>query len=397
MPEYPGQTTKQNKVPTKENKRLVTVPDNSVRHSADGLSPAMALPSIALNDLGNSLGVQASRLGDQRFPITRRQALATTIGQILGNRHLQTVTAQAVQRQGGTAGGAAPVPESQFAEVQHARAVEALKAAYGAAIVQTGQVLEVDASSFHALHDQFNISRNAINPRTNEEWKTGDSLENENSGNTCYGFSDPAGILVIPDRPGTVENEDQNRVATIAHEILHLCVNASFKAPNVLADVEEGVTEYLATKAISQAGYSGIMAKYKDVMPGVQGLASVVGGMATMQAAYFGGKSILVAAFDKVRGPGAYDTWEALALSDKEEAGNFLGKGIRPKWMEKQKSAIFNLLKDFTIGKMIQLQNLFNEAFIEEKAAIRYDNAINGRVNRLSDDEKSVVKGILGI
>ncbi len=320
------------------------------------------LEQLSATDLALGIGApgtQADLLGDPDLPAEQRRAMAKRISQVQGNQHLQTLAVMlkpasaVIQRQGGggAGGGGGPAVLGQ-ADVQYKLALQMLSDVYGGAIKSGGKVVELSQAEFFSRYDQEKINAGATHPfakdptdqywEANAPWKEGDA---QKTGERIYGFYSNGEILIPV--TGGVEDEEDNRIATIAHEILHANCSADFNGsmPDMFV---EGATEALTQQAISQWGgnVQPGAPKYKGIMADFNAFMGLVGGLGVIQAAYFGGANIAISAFDAQVGPGAFQALkQCLAQGNGEDFTGLLTQKLRPQWMKNQNTAIRIALK----------------------------------------------------
>jgi hypothetical protein len=242
----------------------------------------------------------------------------------------------------------------------------------------------VDKATAHQVHDQYLIRKKTWNnqPWANGPWKEGYSAL---MFTTFYGFANTFdGIMYIVENPGGAGGgggEDQ-QLPTIVHEMLHLNAAGGF-ADAVKGAVDEGMTEKLTIKALQQAGKT-IKAEYADERAFVDRLIALVG-EGTLTSAYFGGASILIGAFEAIRGEGK---WAALmnALSTgRDDRVKALLEGPGNTSILNQKIAqIQDLLSGWvTDDDVNQAITIIGTCSDDEKRTIY--NTITGMIRDLSD------------
>lgn len=350
---------------------------------------ATAVPTRATVDLG--------------VPILRRQAdthrrampavMARTLAPQVGNRGLMRL----VQRdpapapapgQAPAGGGGPATPGIALNEANKKRAEKILGDAFGKRKGMGGQVQFLDDAALRAKHDEMQI-RLGRNNKWDQPWTMGD---NARTFRDFFGFADQAGgtvyVLTISGGGGAMDGTDQ--LATVVHELLH--VNAAGDwAGAVGGAIDEGVTETLTKKACSAAGVTAKEA-YAGQIAFADKLAKVVG-QGTLESAYFGGASVLRAAFDAVQGDGAWDRFSR-ATGEKKES--MLSAKHSPDWVKEKIYQINDLLdgwvSDADLDRVAAIWATLEGA---EKDQVR--SAIQPRVGDLTDiGQRTRLRVILG-
>jgi hypothetical protein len=209
-------------------------------------------------------------------------------------------------------------PEPLIPEViDRATALEVLTQAYGAVkeIEPGKRVLVRDREALWARADKvFEGRKNPFNG--DQPWAKGDA---EKYVPGADGFADPG--------TNTMYLNKQALSGTNAvHEMLHLNAAGDFDAGVGMA-IAEGVTEYLAVKALLDAfiPMTGRVA-YRDAVTLVTRLVNLVVGPDVLIAAYFTGADALIARYDGLKGTGAFAELRAAAeRKDWTEAGMLVG------------------------------------------------------------------------
>jgi hypothetical protein len=131
---------------------------------------------------------------------------------------------------------------------------------------------------------------------------------------------------------GTVYVNRQSQLATVtAHEVLHLNAAAGFGAA-VGDAIQEGLTEYLARKAFTDAGIElGRTTAYADEVVFVTKLTLLVDEQ-TLIDAYFTGADVLIEKFDALKGSGAFAELRSVTQPPPDwiEAEMMIQPGPRP-------------------------------------------------------------------
>ena len=198
----------------------------------------------------------------------------------------------------GTGPAVAPAPAKTM---EATAAQDALTKAFGSVhtIVKGNIVLLDDYEATWAKYDEVNQGR--VNPYTKQPWKKGDAKTNIPG---LGGFQDGGTVYVNLQTPLTTAT---------AHEMLHLNTAAGFRAA-VGETVNEGTTEYLALKAVKQAGVAinAAAEAYPLQRAFVQKLIGVVGEEALIQA-YFTDANIMINIFEGLQGAGTWKTFRGFA------------------------------------------------------------------------------------
>jgi hypothetical protein len=325
--------------------------------------------------MDSSVDGQGGALGNPAISTPQRQYMARHIGQVQGNRHLQNIVmlsrnlhSTVIQRQpaGGGGGG---LPAASSVQVQHARAVDALTKAYAGNISEKGSVEEKPLDAFNTWYDDQMKGKD--NPETGKKWEPGDAAKRSE---TIYGVQAGGGLIVIPILPakgGQDPNSDDNRISTIAHEILHANCKITGAVPLL---IEECATEFLAAKACQAAGISPGIAKYSNAMPTFMEFAKQVGGTSVMQNAYFSGVGGIQTAFDAAKGAGAWQFFcDAMNAGKNADAKELLVEGTRGGLFIKKKAALYKIVNAIWITdeELAQFQQGWSELLIAEKEVCR--------------------------
>lgn len=193
--------------------------------------------------------------------------------------------------------GAPPAPTPPKA-LDLATAQGVLTKAYGKIkpIVPGSIVVLPDRNATWAKYDE--VAKGRPNPHNNNQpWTDGDAKKYSPN---LDGFADQGTEYI---------NQETKFAVVTAHEVLHNNCAAGFKDA-VGEWINEGTTEYLALKAMREAGYPSDTG-YGKVLPMIGNLANLVGEQ-TLIDAYFTGADPLIAAFDKLQGPGAFAALKAV-------------------------------------------------------------------------------------
>jgi hypothetical protein len=181
------------------------------------------------------------------------------------------------------------------------KANELLTASYGSVktIVPGNVVVLKDANELWAKYDEVCIAAKLTNPDTGKLWVAGDSKKRSPGleGFAWEGTSYISGTATL--------------ITATAHEMLHNNTAAGFRAA-VGEGVNEGSTEYMAIKALKAGSVAMASTAYPDEVAMVTKLIGVVT-EATLIAAYFGGASTLITAYETKKGAGTWATMKAKA------------------------------------------------------------------------------------
>ncbi len=298
--------------------------------------------------MDSSLQGQGDALGNPAILTPQRQHMARKIAKVQGNRHLQNVirlsrrpTTNVIQRDTGTGGGGGGVQPASSVQVQHAKAVEVLKKAYGASITEEGSVEEKSLDDFNKFYDAQ--MKGQPNSETGKPWEDGDAAKRKER---VFGVQFGAAHIVVPILPeanGQNPNDDNNRISTIAHEILH--ANCKIKGQVPLL-IEECATENMAVKACQAAGITPGISKYSNAMDTYFEVARQVGGTAVVQNAYFnGGAQVFQQTFDAAKGAGAWQFFvDAMNGGRNADAKAVLTQGTRGSVFDKKKSELYKIV-----------------------------------------------------
>lgn len=164
----------------------------------------------------------------------------------------------------------------------------------GGAIVPGNITVVPNIGALYAAYDQWCIDH-GVNKADGSAWQAGDAAADDAaSGTRMNAFAEPVpGTNIWVDATGT------DPTATV-HEMLHINTAAGFRAA-VGEIVNEGVTQRLAVRAVSQAGESvaGSENTYQREQEVVRALADLVGdGIIT--SAYFGGANTMISQYNTV-------------------------------------------------------------------------------------------------
>jgi hypothetical protein len=287
------------------------------------------------------------------------------------------------QSQAAAPAPSAPAPAPASAQAMSlAQAQKILQASYGHVhtIVQGNLVLLADQAATWAKYDQINRGRH--NPYSGQPWKDGDAQQYIPG---LQGFADKD--------TGTSYVNGQTPLNTVtAHEMLHLNTASDFRGA-VGETLNEGATEYFASKALTAAGVAIVGSTgYAQQISIVQSLMGVVG-EGTVMEAYFGGADVLVNAFEAFRGSGTFAQLKGYAEAlDATHATQLLGASTLT-----DKIAAINKLLDGWVSDddLTAIQGICESSNEAEMTAIRA--AIQPRIKDLwSIGQRTRLRVILG-
>lgn len=287
------------------------------------------------------------------------------------------------QSQAAAPAPSAPAPAPASAQAMSlAQAQKILQASYGHVhtIVQGNLVLLADQATTWAKYDQINRGRH--NPYSGQPWKDGDAQQYIPG---LQGFADKD--------TGTSYVNGQTPLNTVtAHEMLHLNTASDFRGA-VGETINEGATEYFASKALTAAGVSIVGSTgYAQQIAIVQSLMGVVG-EGTVMEAYFGGADVLVNAFEAFRGSGTFAQLKGYAEAlDATHATQLLGASTLT-----DKIAAINKLLDGWVSDddLTAIKGICESSNEAEMMAIRA--AIQPRIKDLwSIGQRTQLRVILG-
>jgi len=327
--------------------------------------------------MDSSLEGQGDAVGNPAILTPQRQHMAKRIGQVQGNRHLQRVVklvkrsmGSVIQRQPGGGGGGGGATPASPVQIQHTKAVDVLKKSYGGSIKEEGTIEEKSLDDFNKFYDDQ--KKGQINPDTGVEWQPGDTAKKTER---IFGVQYGAAHIVVPILPaqgGQDPNADENRISTIAHEILHANCKIRGAVPLLL---EETATEYLAVKACQAAGINPSISKYSNAMDTFYEVARQVGGTGVIQDAYFnGGVEKFQTPFDAAKGAGAWKFFvDAMNSGRNADAKEVLMHGTRGDLFTKKKSQLYNIVNAvwITDEELVEFQQGWGELLKAEKDICR--------------------------
>jgi hypothetical protein len=174
-----------------------------------------------------------------------------------------------------------------------------LQGAYGGlAKIVPGNIELLDGrEALWKRYDEVSIAKGVVNDSTGKPWAPGDAKVEQPG---IEGFADNGVVYV---------NKKTPLVTATAHEILHNNAAPNFRH-GVGEAINEGSTEYMAKKALKDAGVvtpAGAAKAYPVEVAIVEALIGLVGEQ-TLIAAYFAGPKNLKAAYEKEKGA---DMWSA--------------------------------------------------------------------------------------
>jgi hypothetical protein len=316
-----AQTNQSQQAPKSQAKPIPVQPAGLGMEMA-GLAPLLPGLSAAVGD--GTVETQVKRLSNPLMASSQRHALTVQIASLQGNRHVQGLVQRLpakpaaassvaaspvhsfVQRQPNPAEYGPPLPPLHAAVANQGRAQEILMDTFGnIKKIVKGELELVDKDTAHEHHDAFLIGKKTWNsqPWADRPWESGDS---KLIFRTFYGFADTgAGIIYIVENPGGASGASggDQQMPTIVHEMLHINAAGDF-ASTVKGTIDEGTTELLTGKAMQKAGMS-FSPEYQGQIAFVNALIGLVS-EGTLTSAYFGGASILVSAFEAIRGEGSW-------------------------------------------------------------------------------------------
>ena len=181
-------------------------------------------------------------------------------------------------------------------------------------IVPGNITVVADQDALYAAYDQWCIDNGVTH--NGSAWAAGDkAADDDAAGVRMNAFAEP--------EPGTniwVDSTGTDPTATV-HEMLHINTASGFRAA-VGEIVNEGTTQRLAVKAVTDAGSSaaGSEFTYQDEQEVVEALVDIVT-EPTLISAYFGGAATLTSAYNTAKGDeNAWTTLKALL-----DANDFTG------------------------------------------------------------------------
>jgi hypothetical protein len=156
-------------------------------------------------------------------------------------------------------------------------------------IVPGAIVILADQPACAAKYDEVCIADHLTNPDTGQPWATGDKAKMDaKQGVLVQGFA-WKGVVYV--------NGKTDLVTATAHEILHNNTAADFRG-KVGETFNEGVTEYLARKALKASGVKVPSVTAYPTQVKLTKLLIAFVGEDTVQKAYFGGADSLIKAFE---------------------------------------------------------------------------------------------------
>ena len=217
----------------------------------------------------------------------------------------RTAEEATAQKGGATTAGAAfqGAPALTRGAMSLASAQKILQGQFGdvKTIVSGAIVILADQAACSAKFDEVCIAANL--KYKGQPWKAGDRAKMDAELHVLVQGFEWKGIVYV--------NGTTSLVTATAHEILHANVAAGFRAA-VGETFNEGITEFLARKALTTAGITvpAVTAYPNEVALTAKLLPLVGESVAT--GAYFAGHAALVAKYEELKGPG---TWAPMKVN----------------------------------------------------------------------------------
>lgn len=233
------------------------------------------------------LDVQAQHLADTRLTPLQRQAMASRLGRIGGNRYLQRVKDSMTTMPEGLVVQREDDHDHEHGETPHVHAPQAEGGAKKDKFLDAAAALKVLQDAFGSYKKMvkgkvkvlaqadFQKAYDKIYGKTKYSWAKWVVPKHGNLGGFAY-----KGVNYV--------NQDVASSTTTPHEMLHNNADASWSGA-VGSNIDEGVTEYLTFVALKKAGHTKMTEKYPNQHGVIKALVATIGDE-LIKKAYFNGK-----------------------------------------------------------------------------------------------------------
>ncbi len=306
-------------------------PKDATSMSGDSIEVVESLPAWnAVLQSNPTLKWQAGVLGNPHLTTVQRQALASRLGRVNGNRYLQRVLAQmnasglgtessAVQRDDSDNTSSTATDSATSATTDSAANADQENADNQGSDGETPDVMPPEAEggsgtgdylekakALKVIQDSFGSYKTMVEGTVTilaqAEFQ---SAYDNKYGTTIYSWEKyikpkfgNLGGFADKDKNINYINSNIASSTTVPHEMLHNNADLSW-SPFVGSNIDEGTTEYLTFVALKAAKYTGMTSKYPNQYGVITDLVAVMGDEPLKQAYFKGANEDLRKAFNR--------------------------------------------------------------------------------------------------